>query len=151
VIDICLAEELSSEEKKQIKIEIYDELELSNIEFPKSTIEDIFDSSGRIVDEGFSTEAPPIIFTNRPSSLVIIDGEPYYEELDKRYSKIVNAGAFIVKDNDKDLLYMYGGGLWFTSGSVLGDWEYTETVPNRISRVIRDHAPEFVQIEGTKL
>ena len=138
--DIRLADELSLEEKAEIEKALYIELKLRFDELPKSTIDGILNSSDKNVNKGFNNDAPAIIYTNQPSALIVIDREPYYDELDKRYSKVSNAGAFIVKDNKKDVHYMYGGGLWFSSANALHSWEYIDNVPNRINRVMKKHA-----------
>lgn len=140
VNDIRLAGDLSFEEKAQIETAFYKELTKRFNELPKSTIDKILNSSDQYSVFGFNNEAPQIIYSNQPSVLIIIDGDPYYENLDKRYSKITNAGAFIVNDNKTNTYYMYGGGLWFTSNNALTGWEYNENVPNRINRVMKKHA-----------
>jgi hypothetical protein len=141
--DIRLAEDLSFDEEEQIKNAFYKALELKFSEFPKSSIERIVDKMDPAFNRGFNTEAPLIIYTNRPTSLIIMDGEPYYEELDNRYSKIANAAAFIVKDNTNGIYYMYGGGLWFYSDNALSGWDYMEKIPNQINRVMRKHARDL--------
>ncbi|WP_346863105.1 hypothetical protein [uncultured Draconibacterium sp.] len=142
ITDIRLADELSAEETEQIKNVFKQELENNFDEFPKSQIDKILNTE-QDSPVGFNTEAPSIIYSNQPSALIIIDGEPYYEELDKRYSKVSNAGAFIVKDNKKEVYYMYGGGLWFSSNDALTGWTYNDNVPNRINNVMKKHAREL--------
>jgi len=141
--DIRLAKDLAPEEMELIKDAFYQELEIVYNKLPKSSVDAILNASDTPTGDGFNDEAPAIIYANLPSALVIIDGEPYYEELDKRYTKISNAGAFMVRDNKSDTYYMYGGGLWFSSVNALHGWEYTDKVPNRINRVMRKHAREL--------
>ncbi|MCY1720552.1 hypothetical protein OU798_09380 [Prolixibacteraceae bacterium Z1-6] len=143
ITDIRLAEELSAKEIAQIKVAFYEEMENLFDEIPRSNIDRILNSLDNYATAGLNTEAPRIIYTNQPSALILIDGQPYYEGLNKRYSKISNTGVFMVKDNKKDDYYMYGGGLWFTSGNALNGWEYTPDVPNRINNVMRKHAREL--------
>ncbi|MDX8340441.1 hypothetical protein SLH46_14660 [Draconibacterium sp. IB214405] len=140
--DIRLAEDLSSEDKDQLETAFYLELETHFNELPKSAI-DGTKSSNSAMEATFNTDAPPIIYSNQPSALIVIDGEPFYEELDNRYSRIANTGAFIVKDNNQGNYFMYGGGLWFTSDDVMEGWEYTSDVANRIKRVMKKHAREL--------
>ncbi|WP_347838559.1 hypothetical protein [uncultured Draconibacterium sp.] len=143
VNDIRLAEDLSLEEKAKIEKAFYTELKSQFKELPKSTIDAALKTSRAAVNTGLNNDAPPIIYTNQPAALIIVNGEPFYEELDKRFSKIANAGAFIVKDNKRDTYYMYGGGLWFTSENALQGWEYNDDVPNRVKRVMKKHAREL--------
>ncbi|MDX8339056.1 hypothetical protein SLH46_07665 [Draconibacterium sp. IB214405] len=143
VNDIRLAEDLPEEEKAQIETAFYSELTARFSEIPKSAILGLHTSTNIYDEEGFNTEVPSVLYSNQPSALIVIDGEPYYEELDKRYSKVANTGAFIVKDNKKDMHYMYGGGLWFSSGNALQGWEYNDKAPNRINRVMKKHARDL--------
>nr|WP_321353746.1 hypothetical protein [uncultured Draconibacterium sp.] len=143
VNDIRLAEDLAEEEKAQIETAFYGELATRFSEIPKSTIDGLRSASKLNDEAGFNTKAPTVIYSNQPSALIVVDGEPYYEELDKRFSKVSNAGAFILKDNKQDMYYMYGGGLWFSSGNALQGWEYNDNVPNRINRVMKKHARDL--------
>ncbi len=141
--DIRLAEDLSAQEMAEIENAFYAELENNYDLFPKNVVDRILKSSGKSAFSDFNNEAPTIIYSNQPSALIVIDGEPYYEELDKRFSKVSNAAAFIVKDNKRDVYYMYGGGLWFSSDNALTGWEYNDNVPNRVSNVMKKHAREL--------
>ncbi|WP_321367919.1 hypothetical protein [uncultured Draconibacterium sp.] len=143
VNDIRLADDLSSEDKAKIEKAFYAELESHFNELPKNRIDKVVRSSNAMGESRFNEKAPPIIYTNQPSALIIVNGEPFYEDLDKRFSKIANAGAFIVKDNKRNTYYMYGGGLWFTSANALQGWEYNDNVPNRVKRVMKKHAREL--------
>ncbi|MCY1719978.1 hypothetical protein OU798_06460 [Prolixibacteraceae bacterium Z1-6] len=143
VIDIRMVEDLSPEDKAQIEKTINKKLETFFDEIPKSKIDEVLKSSDNSIDTELNNEAPPVIYSNNPSALVVVDGEPYYEELDKRYSKVSNAAAFIIKDNKNDLHYMYGGGLWFSSENTLSGWEYTDNVPSGTKRVVKKHAPDL--------
>ncbi len=137
ITDIRLGDDVSLEELKQVEKLLNDELSASFAEIPKVSIRN---NESAVA---FNTEAPLILYSNFPSALIVIDGDPYYEELDKRYSKISNAGAFIVKDSKSNTHYLFGAGLWFTSEEPLTGWEYNENVPNRIKKVMKENAPEL--------
>jgi len=143
VNDIRVAEDLTEEEKAQIETAFYSELAERFSEIPKSAIVGLHTSSNLHDEAGFNTEAPSVIYSNHPSALIVVDGEPFYEELDKRYSKVSNAAAFIIKDNKKEMYYLFGGGLWFSSENALQGWEYNEKVPGRINRVMKKHARDL--------
>lgn len=142
--DIRLGDNLSPEELKQIENLLLEKLSTNFAEIPKGSI-DAANSKSNTVSLAFNTEAPLILYSNFPSALVVIDGTPFYEELDKRYSRITNAGAFIVKDGKRDAYYLYGGGLWFSSDNPLNNWEYLDKAPNRIKKVMKKHAPDLYE------
>ena len=65
------------------------------------------------LSEDFNNAPPEIIFTTAPSVLILVDGEPIYEDIEKsNYEKVVNTPFFIVKDTKDKLHYMKGGEYW---------------------------------------
>ena len=124
---------------------MHKELNSNFTELPKTQIDAAKNTNARKGGLAFNTKAPLIIYTNLPSTLIVIDGEPFYEELDKRYSKISNTAAYIVKDGKRDSYHLYGGGLWFRSEDPLNGWEYDDKVPNRIKNVMKKYARELYE------
>jgi hypothetical protein len=87
-------------------------------------------------DPNLKNDAPTIIYRNKPTSLVILDGQPELQ-MDKTMGmqKVVNTPSIIVKNPDDNRYYLYGGGLWYSSNSVLNGWSYTPNPPSRIQQL----------------
>lgn len=145
ISDIRLGENLSAEELKQVEDLLYKELKSEFENIDKGSVDAALHGSRDYDSDVFNTAAPLIIYSNYPSALVVIDGNPYYENLDERYSRISNAGTFIVKDGKRETYYLYGGGLWFSSQNALSGWAYLEKVPNRITKVMRKYASDLYE------
>jgi hypothetical protein len=82
--------------------------------------------------------APEIIFTTVPSVLIMVDGDPIFQEIeDSPYERVVNTPFFIVKDKKKGIYYINGGNHWYTSGNA-ADWEYTEKIPGKLEQIAQE-------------
>lgn len=87
-------------------------------------------------EPNLKNDAPNVIYRDRASTLVIIDGQPKLQ-LDNQsgLQKVVNTPSTIVLNPDDNLYYLYGGGLWYSSSNVLDGWNYTPNPPSRIQQL----------------
>ncbi len=77
---------------------------------------------------------PKIIYSNKPSLLVVIDGEPKLQHNDSwNMDAVVNSPFTIVKNNDD--YYLYGGKHWYKGSSAEGPFNYVGSVPRSLSKV----------------
>lgn len=66
---------------------------------------------------------PDIIFTTKPSVLIMIDGDPILKDVEGTGLKsVVNTPYFIVQDNGTKVWYLKGRETWYTGQDVLGPW-----------------------------
>jgi hypothetical protein len=80
---------------------------------------------------------PKIYYTNKPSILVTIDGEPKIQRNNNwGVDVVVNTPFTIVKYNDRTF-YLYGGKHWYMAPNATGPYTYADNVP-----------PTFGQIEN---
>ena len=78
---------------------------------------------------------PKIIYANRPSLLVTIDGEPRLQKnSDWNLDAVVNSPFTIVKNGD-GMYYLYGGKHWYQGQSASGQFTYTPNVPYNLNKV----------------
>lgn len=83
-----------------------------------------------------NTTAPPILLTDKPSTLVSIDGTPHLQENhDWGMDAVVNSPYTIVKDKDGQF-YLLGGGHWYTAAAATGPYTLLTTKPDRKLRKI---------------
>ena len=82
--------------------------------------------------------APDIIFSTSPTMLILVDGDPLFEELDKtNYERVLNTPYFIVKDTRKDKYYINGGEQWYISDN-FDSWEATDKVPKKLEQIAEE-------------
>jgi hypothetical protein len=82
-----------------------------------------------------STKAPKVIFTNRPSMLVTIDGEPRLKRSDEWGVDVVVNSPNIIIHNDDGQFYLYGDRHWFVSPSATGPYQFANMVPSNLLNI----------------
>jgi hypothetical protein len=87
------------------------------------------------LSKDLNTTAPRIIFSARPSLLVLIDGQPKLQ-LNKEWNLdvVVNTPFTIVKNND-GLFYLYGGKHWYSAAAATGPFSPANGVPQNLQQV----------------
>ena len=86
-----------------------------------------------------SVPAPIILYRNKPTALVLIDGEPRLEKNEHwGLDAVVNSRFVIVKDKDSKY-YLFGGGHWYVAPAATGPFAYTyDKVSKTLRKITRD-------------
>ncbi len=148
------------EEEDIEKLSAYLESEVPNWEMEFGLDELLADldmaETSMALSEGLNNTPPEIIFTTVPTALILVDGDPVFQEIEKtHYEKVLNTPFFIVKDTKKDVYYINGGTHWYTSENA-ADWEYTKKVPKKLEEIAEEaldtgedgYATELVEEEA---
>jgi len=87
-------------------------------------------------EAGLKNDPPEVIYVEYPAVLVTIDGDPIMTDLENSDIKYVaNSPYYIVMTGGKRY-YLYGGGYWYTSKDLMGEWkETTKDLPNQIREI----------------
>jgi hypothetical protein len=82
----------------------------------------------------FNNTPPKIIYADKPSTLIVLDGEPKVQH-DKNIDadKVVNSPNLIFKDGNQ--WNLYAGGNWYRSNAVNGDWEINNKLSSKVKKV----------------
>jgi len=88
----------------------------------------------------YKTDPPEIIFTAKPSILLLFDGDPSFKPADKSgIERAVNTPFFVVQDPKDKRYYMYGGTSWFRTENVLnGPWTAIKEPPADIKKLMSE-------------
>jgi hypothetical protein len=82
-----------------------------------------------------NTAAPRIIYSDRPSLLVMIDGQPKLQEnKDWGMDVVVNTPFTIVKAGDGNF-YLYGSKHWYTAQSATGPFSPAGNLPSGLDKI----------------
>lgn len=135
--EVRLSNEVSETQKLQLENLINTEIPKWNIEFPLDDLINGLDEVSVIRSE-FSNKAPKIIFTNEPTAIILIDGEPKLKAVDKNYELVENTGSFIIKSNKKNNFYLKGGEFWYESTTALGPWITIKKVPSKVRNIAKE-------------
>ena len=95
----------------------------------------------------FDDSPPTILFTDEPTVLVSIDGEPQLRELENTGVQAVANTPFLVAQDpgNSDRYYLYAGAdSWYVAGAIKGPWKSTTKVPKAIKQL----EPEDEEIDA---
>jgi hypothetical protein len=97
-----------------------------------------------------STDAPEVFFTDKPSELIVIDGEPKFEPITEtdglQFVSNTQSPLFVFADS----FYFLTSGRWFLSAD-LTSWDLVHELPDEFSNIPTDHGMAYVRasIQGT--
>jgi hypothetical protein len=96
------------------------------------------DENNGIAGDQYNNQPPEIIFETIPSVLVIIDGEPIFEEIEglSDYLYIVNTPFFIAAHRSRDRFYLYGDKNWYQATALEGSWQRTLQPPRELNELM---------------
>jgi elongation factor Tu len=95
-----------------------DEL-LSTVEYDQSKTE-----------PGINNTPPTILFTTVPTALILINGDPIFQDIENTNLKyVVNTPFLIVQDKISNKLYLKGGKYWYTSENLFNGWQFAKEIP----------------------
>ena len=87
------------------------------------------------LSKDLNTNAPRIIYADRPSLLVMIDGQPKLQQnKDWGLDVVVNSPFTIVKNNDGQY-YLYGGKHWYSAPAATGPFNPAGNVSENLQKV----------------
>ncbi|MBZ5858993.1 hypothetical protein [Flavihumibacter profundi] len=90
--------------------------------------------SGTKSSDNLKNDPPKIIYTNKPSSLILIDGEPKIQkDKDLDAERVINTPYLIFKEGAQWNLYT--GGLWYKSASVAEGWTPNSSLSTKLKSV----------------
>ena len=85
--------------------------------------------------DDFKNTPPKIIYTTKPTTLIVIDGQPILQAIEKSgFKRVVNTPYLIFQD--QSTYYLYGGEIWYTSSQINSGWKTTKTVPKDLQKIV---------------
>jgi len=81
-----------------------------------------------------NNDVPDIVYADRPSMLVLIDGEPKWQQnTDWDLDAVVNSPFTIVRQGG--LVYLYGGKRWYKASTVMGPYAPASGLSSELRKV----------------
>jgi hypothetical protein len=85
----------------------------------------------------FNNKPPKLIYRDKPSLMVIIDGNPIWQKNENwGVEAVVNSPNTIVKSNGK--IYIYGGNYWYAANRLDQSFTYAANPPSGLDRIAAD-------------
>jgi hypothetical protein len=94
---------------------------------------------------------PKIIYRNKNSALILVDGDPKLEtDQEIKMKKVINSAFLILQDATSGIYYLYGGKYWYNSKSVIDGWVPAKKLPSAIADLDKQiKAKENAENNGT--
>lgn len=82
----------------------------------------------------FNNRAPNFVYTNRPTTLVVLDGAPRVEN-DKNLNadKVVNSPNLIFREGNQ--WNLYAGGIWYRSNYITSGWRSNNNLSSKVRTI----------------
>ena len=105
-------------------------------------VADLEGAEGQRPDVVLNHDPPEIVLSREPALLVVIDGDPVFEEIEgSQYERVVNTPFLIVRGDSDHYLYV-GSNAWFTGENPLGPWQLSARVPQDIQALVEPAADD---------
>jgi hypothetical protein len=93
----------------------------------------------RLASADLNVEPPVVLYADRPSVLIVIDGEPILEPVsgDRELKRVVNTPYRLVLDATKDsrVYWLDGGTRWYRAEKIEGPWTADDRPPKKIRKL----------------
>ncbi len=137
VPNLKFGSEMNDERITYLRSTLETEIPSLHIILPMDELESMLQSNTeeKKLSKNLNTAPPKIISSNKPSTLVLIDGMPKLKyNNDWGVDVVVNSPFTIVKDNTGSF-YLYGGKHWYSAASVTGPYTSIGNVPNTLNKI----------------
>jgi len=113
-------------------------------------VADLDGAEGQRPEVALNHEPPEIILSREPALLVMIDGEPTFQEIEgSSFERVVNTPFLIVRSGRDHFLYV-GSNAWFDANDPLGPWQLTTRVPEDIAKLV-EPSEDNADLSDTKI
>ncbi|MCU0395719.1 MAG: hypothetical protein MUF29_07400, partial [Chitinophagaceae bacterium] len=108
-----------------------------NLSVSMENLTTALEREGVKMSSDLKTDPPKILYSNKISTLVLIDGEPKLEK-DKNtgLERVINSPFPILKEGGN--YYLLVSSFWYTSKSIMSGWKYTTQLPGKIAQLNQD-------------
>ena len=138
--------DVSEEQMTRLATLIETELPKRSIEISLERLSALLELADRkdLATEGFEDNPPEILFTQEPTVLVSIDGDPILLDLEgTEFKQVVNTAFFMVADRSGGQHYVFAGNeTWYSAAQALGPYRVMVSVPERLRAIEPEELPE---------
>lgn len=84
-------------------------------------------------EASLKTDPPVIYYRTKPTTLVLIDGEPKLKKDDQlKMERVYNTPFLLFRFPDDKKYYLYAGGFWYRSSSITSGYSYVSSLPTSL-------------------
>ncbi len=112
------------------------EVPLMNVRLDSRRLNEILAQLQIDEDSGIKNDPPKILYREKPTTLILLEGEPIEQQDDNlKMVRVVNSPYLIIKNPDDNRYYLYGGNFWYRSNQVKTGWTNVKSLPSKIRAV----------------
>lgn len=137
ITNIKLPGETNDDKLETIANSLEDKTPTWDISFPLNDLQTSLDLNKQQTNLAgqINNNPPKVIYTNVPSILVSIDGDPRLQaNKDWGVDAVVNTPFVLVKNHDSKY-YLYGGKHWYTAPGVDGPYKIITEIPSNLAKI----------------
>lgn len=114
-----------------------------------STVEQVSDKAS---NKDLKNDPPKIVFTTKPSMLILIDGEPKLKDIDNTDLRYVQNTPYVIfQEKSSRKYFLYGGEIWYETLDVKGAWKTTKSVPKDILKLMEKNKDAAAKASTVKM
>ena len=134
---IKLPDETDENKLAALQTSIANGMSNQNFSIPASEISNALQTSQEQekISGNLNNNPPKIIYSDKPSLLVVIDGAPRLQQNSKWGVETVINTPFIIVKNNNNKFYLYGGKHWYAAPSATGPYAITTSVPTNLEKI----------------
>ena len=106
----------------------------------------------QINDSGLKMEPPKIIYRDKPTTLVFIDGQPNIKkDTGLKMDRVINTPYLLFKFPDDGKFYLYAGSFWYSSSEVTSGFANVKDLPSKLKELdkhIKDYEAKNKNIKA---
>ncbi len=92
-----------------------------------------------VVSENLKNDPPKIFYTDKPTTLVLVDGEPrLQDDKEMKMKRVINSAFLIVQAKEDNRYYLNGGKAWYVSADLKTGYRPVTNLPKSVG-VLADH------------
>lgn len=119
-----------------LKTIVEKEAPVMNIQLDSKRLNEIITQQQIDEDSGIKNDPPKILYRKKPTTLIVLEGEPIEQQDDNlKMVRVVNSPYLIIKNPDDNRYYLYGGNFWYSSAQVKTGWTNVKSLPSKIKTV----------------
>lgn len=86
----------------------------------------------------FKNDPPEIMYSQQPTTLVVIDGEPFIKpDTQLGVNRVLNTPFLLIQQPNDNLFYLYASPFWYQSTAILTGWTPVSKLPGWLKRLTR--------------
>lgn len=137
VTDVKFPADIDNDKAAELKTSLQTELGRMSIDLQKSELDNALNLNQQETKlaGNLNNNPPKVMYTSKPSTLVLIDGTPKLQMNNEWGVEVVVNTPFTMVKNTDGKFYLYGAKKWYSAPAATGPYTYNSNVPDNLTKV----------------